>query len=96
MKKKGDLSDFKCGIIVGARQAGLKISETADMWAKMACWCESRMLDWLNLLKNNSSLNNTSVQPRYAEEHLWMDNTLNLEADGLQQQKTKLDATSVS
>ncbi len=36
MKKKGDLSDFKCGIIVGARQAGLKISKTSDMWAKMA------------------------------------------------------------
>ncbi len=27
MKKKSDLSDFKCGIIVGARQAGLKISK---------------------------------------------------------------------
>ncbi len=30
MGKKGDLSDFECGIYVGARRAGLSISETAD------------------------------------------------------------------
>ena len=29
--KKGDLSDFECGMVVGARQAGLSISETADL-----------------------------------------------------------------
>jgi len=28
--KKGDLSDFECGIVLGARFAGLSISETAD------------------------------------------------------------------
>ncbi len=31
MGKKGDLSDFKCGMVVGARRAGLSISETADL-----------------------------------------------------------------
>ena len=31
MEKKGDLSDFECGMVVGARRAGLSISETADL-----------------------------------------------------------------
>ncbi len=31
MGKKGDLSDFECGMVVGARRAGLSISETADL-----------------------------------------------------------------
>ncbi len=26
MRKKGDLSDFECGMVVGARQAGLRKS----------------------------------------------------------------------
>ena len=31
MGKKGDLSDFERCIVVGARQAGLSISETSDL-----------------------------------------------------------------
>ncbi len=31
MGKKGDLSDFECGMLVGARRAGLSISKTADL-----------------------------------------------------------------
>ncbi len=31
MGKNGDLSDFECGTVVGARRAGLSISETADL-----------------------------------------------------------------
>jgi len=31
MGKKGDLSDFDCGMVVGARPACLSISETADL-----------------------------------------------------------------
>ncbi len=31
MGKKGDLSDFECGMVVGARWAGLSISKTDDL-----------------------------------------------------------------
>ncbi len=31
MGKKGDLSDFERGMLVGARRAGLNISKTADL-----------------------------------------------------------------
>ncbi len=31
MGKKGDLSDFECGMVVGARRAGLSISKIADL-----------------------------------------------------------------
>ncbi len=31
MGKKGDLSDFECGMVVGARRAGRSISKTADL-----------------------------------------------------------------
>ncbi len=31
MGKKGYLSDFECGIVFGARRAGLIISKTADL-----------------------------------------------------------------
>ncbi len=31
MGKKGDLSDFECGMAVGARRASLSISKTADL-----------------------------------------------------------------
>ncbi len=31
MEKKGDLSDFERGMVVGARWAGLSISKTADL-----------------------------------------------------------------
>ncbi len=31
MGKKGDLSDFERGVVVGARRAGLSISQTADL-----------------------------------------------------------------
>jgi len=31
MGMKGDLSDFECGMVAGARRAGLSTSETADL-----------------------------------------------------------------
>lgn len=30
MREKGDLSDFECGMVIGARWAGLGVSQTAD------------------------------------------------------------------
>ncbi len=35
MGKKGHLSDFECGMIVGARRAGPSISKTADLIIKI-------------------------------------------------------------
>ncbi len=54
--------------------------------------------EWADLLemKGNSNSNNHSLQQRYAEYHLWMLNTSNPEADGLQQQKTTPGAAPVS
>ncbi len=46
--------------------------------------------------KGNSNSNNHSLQPRYAEYHLWTYNTSNPEAHGLQQQKTTPCAAPVS
>lgn len=31
MGQKGDLSVFKCGMVVGGRQAYVKVTETADL-----------------------------------------------------------------
>ncbi len=31
MGKKGDLRDFECGMVVGARRAGLNISKTVNL-----------------------------------------------------------------
>ncbi len=44
----------------------------------------------------NSNSNNHSLQPRYAEYHLWTHNTSNPEADGLQLQKTTPVAAPVN
>ncbi len=50
------------------------------------------ILNWIEL---NSKSNSHSLQPRYAEHHLWTHNTSNSEADGLQQQKTTPGAAPV-
>ncbi len=47
-------------------------------------------------MQEKKDSNNHSLQPRYAEYHLWTHNMLNPEADGLQQQKTTLGAAPVS
>ncbi len=38
MGKKGDLSDFERGMVVGDRRAGLNISKTADFKVDAAYW----------------------------------------------------------
>ena len=56
MGKKGDLSDFEHGMVVGARPAGLSISETVDL---------------LGFSRTTISYsNNHLLQPRNAEHHL--------------------------
>ncbi len=42
MRKKVDLSDFERGMVVGARRAGLSISETADL-LRFSCTTISRI-----------------------------------------------------
>ncbi len=37
MGKKGDLGDFEPGMVVGARRAGLSISQTADLKIGKRC-----------------------------------------------------------
>ncbi len=36
MRKKGDLSYFECGMVVGARRAGLNISKTEYFHAQLS------------------------------------------------------------
>ncbi len=54
----------------------LLMSEVRGEWA-----------DWLEMIGNSNS-NNHTLQPRYAEYHLWTHNTSKPEADGLQQKTT--------
>ncbi len=124
MGKKRDLSYFERGMVVGARRAGLSISETDDRLGfscttisrvyredseknpvSSSCVDENALLmsevrgewaDWLEVIEGNSNSNNHSLQPMYAEYHLWTHNTSNPEADGLQQQKTTPGAAPVS
>lgn len=94
-------------MVVGVRQAHLKVLETADLlsfpttsisevyrewskkekniqrvpvlWVKISFWCQA--------LEENGKIvtEKTTLQPRYAEGHLWTHITLSL---GLQQHKT--------
>jgi len=44
MGKKGDLSDFECGMVAGARRASLNISETADLQGVYIEWSEKEKI----------------------------------------------------
>ncbi len=46
MGKKGDLSDFECGMVVGARRAGLSISKTADLLVFSCTTISSVYREW--------------------------------------------------
>ena len=66
------------------------------LWMKMTGRGHRTMAKLVRADRNSNS-NNYLSQLRYAEGHLWMHNTLNLEANGLQQQqKTTPEASTVS
>ncbi len=64
------------------------IQWAAVVWMKMSCWCQRRMDRLVRDDRKATVTQITSLQPTYAEYHLWTHNTSNPEADGLQQQKT--------
>ncbi len=57
MGKKGDLSDFDCGMVVGARRAGRSISKTAvsgscvDENALLMSEVRGEWADWLEMIE---------------------------------------------
>ncbi len=56
MGKKGDLSDFERGMVIGARRAGLSISKTADL-LEFSCTTISRVYrEWSKKEKISSEL----------------------------------------
>ncbi len=127
MGKKGDLSDFERGMVVGARRAGLSILKTADIlrFSRTTIsrvyreWSEKEKIssEWQlcgrkclvdvrgkrrmgRLVRDDRKATVTQITTRYNQGmlnayHLWTHNTLNPEADGLQQQKTTPGAASV-
>ncbi len=83
-------------MFVGARRAGLSISKTADLLGFSRRAISRVYREWSKKKISSENSNNHSLQPRYAEYHIWMHNKSNLEADGLQQQKTTPGAAPVS
>ncbi len=59
MRKKGDLSDFERGMVVGVRHAGLSISETADLLG-LSCTTISRVTE-NGLKKRKYTVNGSCV-----------------------------------
>uniref|UniRef100_A0A8C9SXX1 Uncharacterized protein n=1 Tax=Scleropages formosus TaxID=113540 RepID=A0A8C9SXX1_SCLFO len=117
------LSDFHCGMIFGARQAGFSVSVTA-YFLGFSCttisrvyseWCkkqktasEWQFCRWKHLVDERGQQRMTrlvradrraivtQIMTLYKCGELRMHNMSNLEADGLQQQKTTLGSTPVT
>lgn len=90
MRKRGYLSDFKCGIVIGAAilaVCGKPLSKKALLMPQIRAsdLIHRRMAKLLN--PNNHLL------PRYAKEHTQLEKS-NLQADGVHQQQTTLDVTT--
>lgn len=81
MRNKGDLSNFEHGVVVGARPAGLTISETkaAVLWVKIYCCLEMATVTQkktfvITTIRRGASLNAQHVEPKSrwaaaAEDH---------------------------
>uniref|UniRef100_A0A9J7ZE42 Tc3 transposase DNA binding domain-containing protein n=1 Tax=Cyprinus carpio carpio TaxID=630221 RepID=A0A9J7ZE42_CYPCA len=115
MRKKGDLSDFERGMVVGARRAGLSISKTAELlgfsrttisrvnreWSKKEkISSDERQLcgqKCLDDVRDDRKATVPQITTRYKQgmQNIISECTTRRhpEADGLQQQKTTLEAT---
>uniref|UniRef100_A0AAY3ZW74 Uncharacterized protein n=1 Tax=Denticeps clupeoides TaxID=299321 RepID=A0AAY3ZW74_9TELE len=77
-----ELFDFDCGVIVGARQAGLSISETADLLRLSRTTISRVYREWYEKGK-------TSSERQFCGQKCLVDaRGQRRMADGLQQQKT--------
>jgi len=54
MGKKSDLSNFECGMVVGARQAGLSISQSAQLLGFSRATISSVYKEWFEMRKTSS------------------------------------------
>ena len=69
-------SDFHTQPSLGFTENGPKLTEYENIqwvvWTKMPCWCQRSQEN--GQTEGNSNSKNNSLQPSYAEYHLWMYN----------------------
>ncbi len=73
MGKKGILSDFECGMVVGARRADLSISKTADLLGFSRTtisrvYREKKLnIQWAAVVRNKNALLMSEVREEWAD-----------------------------